>query len=532
MSNASAVPDMSTSSLRALIRQILHEENKANPESDTDSERTQDASLLPLNPPPPPFTSRWYRQMYPHQVAHNDTPREHKYPGFFRITDANHLSTFNKSAPEGVSREADVLYQTSSWLTHCLNMLENTHSNMAGKDAGNVAHVWRCMRGVEQMMRTRYDLIVALRKNDEDVARGLENVCKTSVGVSDAALYVQAQIVAGADEKKRKLESDAGRRVRAKHENGIKKEMLIKENAAEEISDAMDAEVEVVKETPVPKQREVRERDRTSARKKDSARANGSSGGKGRRQSGRAGKAVLEVDTSPTTPEPRQKGKGNGSRRDSTRLSRSTAIIPASASASASRRPVRNALGSPTKPPTPKIGDTFNFTYILRSFDTITTKTVLSTWHSFAGLRWSLVIFPKGDKDSNHISVYLRCGGVTTDGRVTRRTPMMAGAKYKIGITSTIRALKADSPVAKQVYGGDGSVEIEHDLLDTGTTPYKKAGAVSTEYCGTGVHQFSEKSVVAGFPQLMPLKMVRSGGYANEKGDVVIVAFVKVTPEK
>lgn len=65
---------------------------------------------------------------------------------------------------------------------------------------------------------------------------------------------------------------------------------------------------------------------------------------------------------------------------------------------------------SPAVPEEEKL-DT-EFTYVLRRYPSIQENKVYSPWHNFGYFRWRLLIFPKGNQNSNHdLSVYLECGG-------------------------------------------------------------------------------------------------------------------------
>lgn len=52
------------------------------------------------------------------------------------------------------------------------------------------------------------------------------------------------------------------------------------------------------------------------------------------------------------------------------------------------------------------------FAHVLRRYDKIPEPRVYTPWHSHAGFRWRLLIFPRGNATQlDYISVYLDCGG-------------------------------------------------------------------------------------------------------------------------
>ena len=178
-------------------------------------------------------------------------------------------------------------------------------------------------------------------------------------------------------------------------------------------------------------------------------------------------------------------------------------------------------------PPPPAHSRHTKITFVLRRYDTITDVSVHSPWHHFAGFRWRLLVFPKGNHVSDHdISVYLECGGPHhpangRDGMHVTAAAWRRPAKFSLHVvhpTSPVaRAAMRDHPIPSQ------SGLPDHHAAESNVLP---AQPTPSDIMKQTMHTFRHNATDWGFLKLTPFANLQPGQYADDEMNVVIVVKI------
>lgn len=182
------------------------------------------------------------------------------------------------------------------------------------------------------------------------------------------------------------------------------------------------------------------------------------------------------------------------------------------------------------------------FTYVLRKYNTIQDNKVHSPYHYFGGFRWRLLIFPKGNQNSNHdLSVYLECGGPRSpessqsdpnssypiNGRETSATsfssiPWSRPAKFYLSL------LHATDPIARNAVSGTNiNSDANNPDLDISETCTSTAiSASSANIVKETSHVFKEHASDWGFLEFAPFTTLQPDHHVDREMNAVIMVRI------
>lgn len=172
------------------------------------------------------------------------------------------------------------------------------------------------------------------------------------------------------------------------------------------------------------------------------------------------------------------------------------------------------------------------FAFVVRNYDNNESDKILSSWHHFGGLKWRLMIFPRGNTESNgNVSLYLECGGPSKRQKVpaecmpyidwTGRGPWSCLAKLSLHV------VHPSSPVAKAGMGEGTSSNgvFEVDLSGVGFRSYART---SGDIVRESTHTFRNYTRDWGFLEFAPIGDLVPMNYADEEGNLTFMARVRL----
>lgn len=181
------------------------------------------------------------------------------------------------------------------------------------------------------------------------------------------------------------------------------------------------------------------------------------------------------------------------------------------------------------------------FTYVLRSYSTIQEQRVYSPYHNFAGFKWRLLIFPRGNQSSNHdLSVYLECGGPV------QRTGDASAPNGRDPISSSLSPypwqrpakfwlilVHPSSPIARAELPSNpvSTAEQNPDISSSDPEPLANNSAAAhtparNEIVKEAQHNFRETASDWGFLEFASFSILKPSQYADTDMNVVILVRI------
>lgn len=471
------------------------------------------------------FSKDWYEQL---QIAPiNSTfqvPPALENPAFFRVDDANHIALFRPADPQ--SAEADAMYQVQALLHNSLNdldlLVQRAHRGYS--ITSQIEGVWRKVRGISEMVQTRYDILRGIQRGDSDQVKLLNFYTRPAAGDSALAQTVLHEIRdnlrTGGDDVT--LNAPQRKRVRP---------------------------VDTIEKEPSPVQKPGRGRPRKLSKKTAVTADLGGDAVVVEKPSDSARTTELSLDQQSKrtisqvvmpTPDPPRRKVGRP---------RKNPNVPSKTSAVKTLTKKDNGHGKIRKLKTPAVAlapakslkcRSTAFVFVIRNYPEIAERKLLSVWQEFGGFRWTLLVFPKGDNDPLYMSIFLKCGGPLTPPHRTIQNssgdgtlrPLAPAENWSVTTKFNIRTLHHTSAISKAaVSGKDTSSMIDVAALDApggNDISPKSPNGMGSEYTGTTKHTFSNNADNWGFPKLAPFANLKPPLYADKNMNVVALVHLQL----
>ncbi len=220
-----------------------------------------------------------------------------------------------------------------------------------------------------------------------------------------------------------------------------------------------------------------------------------------------------------------------------------------------------------TAPVAPVVDDKeFTFTYVLYRYTSIDKPKVYSPWRNFAGFRWRLLIFPRGNQTKHELSVYLECGGPVipeaSDKRAVNDTAGMDHSVSRHSISSHASALPWNRAahfwlhlVHPSRWAALGIPDLDAQVKDqepaAGVTgardpvsptvragyenahgapldPAHHRGQPMQDIVKDTVHVFKERESDWGFCEFAPFSLLRPGKHTDDNFNIVIKVRIRL----
>ncbi|KAI0563977.1 TRAF-like protein [Gracilaria domingensis] len=143
--------------------------------------------------PPKVFTMKWYESLQGESIDKKRfmIPQNVLMPDYFAIEDHFHNSLFSSGAE---MEEASLLYQVLAFVQNISNellcVMKSPEETVAKAREKSMLHIWKKVRGISEMLETRYDLLQFRKRGHSVQAKLLESYCVPQIGGSILAKTV------------------------------------------------------------------------------------------------------------------------------------------------------------------------------------------------------------------------------------------------------------------------------------------------------------------------------------------------------